>query len=82
MIKDNAFRQRLIEEAKRMQIADNIGQTLSSSRYALPGKKDFLDWHGGKGLYTLSPTSLIDLASSAVSTPLRRGFACKLNRMV
>ena len=71
MIKDNAFRRRLIEEAKQMQIADNIGQTLSSSRYALPGKKTFWIGTGERPVYTQPDNqSLIDLASSAGEHPV------------
>ena len=70
MIKDDAFRQRLIQEAKQMQIADNIGQTLSSSRYALPGKKTFWIGTEERPVYTQpDDQSLIDLASSAGEHP-------------
>lgn len=44
LLQDQAFRERLIEEGKEKQLADHIGQTLSSSQYALPGRKTF--WMG------------------------------------
>lgn len=43
-IRDATFRNRLIDEAKRMENAESIGQTMTSSRFTIPMGKSF--WMG------------------------------------
>ena len=44
LIKDQAFREQLIADGKAMQLAEHIGQTLSSPKFGLPCEKTF--WMG------------------------------------
>lgn len=70
MIRDPIFRGRLVSEAKDAEIADHVGQTLSSSRFSLPCNRTF--WMGTETRpdYTQPPeNSLARLADRAGEHP-------------
>ena len=70
LIQDPFFRERLVEEAKVMEIADHVGQMMGSSKYALPCRKTF--WMGVEERpdYAQPPeASLSGLAAKASEHP-------------
>jgi N-acyl-D-aspartate/D-glutamate deacylase len=79
LIQEEAFRNRLIAEAKEMQIADHIGQTMSSSRYALPCSKCFWMGTDARPDYTQrNDHSLTNLASAAGEHPVETWLRLQL----
>ena len=65
MIKDNAFRRRLIQEAKQMRSQITLGN-FELFALCLTGQKNFWIGTGERPIYTQTDNqSLIDLASSA-----------------
>lgn len=70
LIQDSAFRARLVEEAKEMELAEHIGQTLSSSRFGLPCRKTFWMGNDARPHYAHAQNeSLADLAEQAGEHP-------------
>ena len=70
-IEDSAFRHRLVEEAKQMQMADHIGQTLSSSKHSLPARKTFWMGTNERPDYTKpDELCLADIAAEAGEHPV------------
>jgi N-acyl-D-aspartate/D-glutamate deacylase len=79
MIQDTAFRQRLIEEGKQVQMADHIGQTLGSSRYALPGRKTFWMGTSDRPIYTQPDEQcLTELAAAEGEHPVETWLRLQL----
>ena len=79
LIQDVAFRERLVEEAKAMDIADHVGQMMGSSKFALPCKKTF--WMGTEARpdYTQAPeASLAGLAANAGEHPVETWLRLQL----
>ena len=79
MIKDSGFRAKLIEEGKEAAVADNIGQTLSSSKFSLPCEKTF--WMGSdeRPVYSQGPDkSLAKLAEEAGEHPVETWLRLQL----
>ncbi len=79
LIQDVAFRERLVEEAKAMDIADHVGQMMGSSKFALPCKKTF--WMGTEARpdYTQAPeASLAGLAAEAGEHPVETWLRLQL----
>ena len=69
-IRDGAFRGRLIEEAKLMEPAEGIGQTMSSSRFSIPPAKSFWMGTDERPNYTRdAEESLANLAAVAGEHP-------------
>ena len=71
LIRDSIFKERLIEEAKLMEPANSIGQTLMSSRFFIPPKSSY--WMGvdSRPNYTGGKeTSLATLAEQAGEHPV------------
>lgn len=69
-IRDGNFRSRLVEEARQMEMAESIGQTMSSSRYALPPAKSFWMGTDDRPVYTRGDDqSLANLAAQAGEHP-------------
>ena len=79
MIQDTAFRQRLIQEGKQVQMADHIGQTLASSRYALPGRKTFWIGTADRPIYTQPDEQcLAELAAAEGEHPVETWLRLQL----
>ena len=69
-VRDSSVRSRLVEEAKSMEGADSIGQTMTSSRFSIPPAASF--WMGveDRPNYTGGPeSSLAALAAQAHEHP-------------
>ena len=79
LIEDATFRQRLIDEAKSMQLADHIGQTMSSSKFALPCRKTFWMGTAARPHYTQSDHEcLAQLAQDANEHPVETWLRLQL----
>jgi len=79
LIQDPSFRARLVEEAKSMQLADHIGQTMSSSRFALPGKKTYWMGTAERPSYTQADDQcLAKLAEAAGEHPVETWLRLQL----
>ncbi|MEM7100489.1 MAG: amidohydrolase family protein [Pseudomonadota bacterium] len=79
LLQDRAFRERLIEEGKTKVTADHIGQTLSSSKYGLPGRKTF--WMGAEPRPVYTQTDdlcLTELAAAAGEHPVETWIRLQL----
>ena len=79
LLQDRSFREQLIEEGKQKELADHIGQTLSSSKYALPGRKTF--WMGTDQRPNYTQTDdlcLADLAAAAGESPVETWIRLQL----
>lgn len=79
LVQDHAFRERLIAEAKTMEMASSIGETMSSSRYALPVTKTFWMGTAERPLYTQADDQcLAELAAKASEHPVETWLRLQL----
>lgn len=71
LVEDTSFRERLISEAKALEIAQHIGQTMTSSRFALPCRKTFWMGTSDRPEYTQpDDRCLAELAEAAGEHPV------------
>ena len=71
LIQDQAFREALIRDGKAMELAQHIGQTLSSSKFGLPCGKTFWMGTAERPDYAQQPDqSLANLAQDAGEHPV------------
>ncbi|MEM7019991.1 MAG: amidohydrolase family protein [Pseudomonadota bacterium] len=69
-IQDGDFRQRLVEEAKQIKLADNIGQTMFSSKFSIPPGKSFWMGTGERPHYASGDEAMLaNLAKKAGEHP-------------
>ncbi|HCD27643.1 MAG TPA: hypothetical protein DER02_08985 [Gammaproteobacteria bacterium] len=80
LIKDAAFREQLIQDGKAMELAEHIGQTLSSAKYGLPCKKTFWMGNADRPNYAHQPDqSLAHLAEAAGEHPVETWLRLQLD---
>ena len=79
LIKDQAFREQLIADGKAMQLAEHIGQTLSSPKFGLPCEKTFWMGNAERPNYAHQPyQSLAHLAKAAGEHPVETWLRLQL----
>ena len=79
LIKDQAFREQLIADGKAMQLAEHIGQTLSSPKFGLPCEKTFWMGNAERPNYAHQPDqSLAHLAKAAGEHPVETWLRLQL----
>ena len=79
LIQDQAFREALIRDGKAMELAQHIGQTLSSSKFGLPCGKTFWMGTAERPDYAQQPDqSLANLAQAAGEHPVETWLRLQL----
>jgi N-acyl-D-aspartate/D-glutamate deacylase len=79
LIKDQAFREQLIQDGKAMELAEHIGQTLSSPKFGLPCTKTFWMGNEDRPNYAHQPDqSLAHIAAAAGEHPVETWLRLQL----
>lgn len=79
LVKDHSFRERLIAEALTTEMASSIGETMSSSRYALPVTKTFWMGTAERPFYTQADDQcLAEMAANAGEHPVETWLRLQL----
>ncbi|MEM6999920.1 MAG: amidohydrolase family protein [Pseudomonadota bacterium] len=79
LIQDTSFRAQLVAEAKQVEIAEHVGQTLSSSAYSLPARRCFWMGTAARPDYTkVGKQSLAGMAKQAGEHPVETWLRLQL----